>query len=189
MKLFRFFASILTFTLAFTFLTFAQTEKTQTVNPNKIAIVNSMLFTDEKDGIYKLAQAEKLMGMTDCAAFEKYYSTLKEIEQLKKEVAILEYQKLSITDKLDQLEKVKDENSRARIEDEACRRKIRSQSVDPIIESVRKKLEEFAKQKGYRVVISADQDTSFLIIDAEYTNITSEFIKFCNDAFDKEKSQ
>lgn len=188
MKGFAVFTKSLIFVLLLSASAFAQTERIP-AKANKIAVVNSAFFYDEKLGIRKLASAEKLMGMTDCIAFEKYYSTFMEIERLEKEIIALEYQKLSVKDKLKQLEKLKDENNKAKNEDEACRRKIRSENVDPVVKDVRKKLQEFAKQKGFVVVIDAVQDSAFLIIESEYTDITSEFIKFCNDSFEKEKTQ
>ena len=55
-----------------TVLAFAQTN--QTVTLNKVAVVNTESFYDEKTGIKKLANAGKQMGMIDCAAMKRYYS-------------------------------------------------------------------------------------------------------------------
>lgn len=154
----------------------------------KIAIINSARFYVGKPAINKLALAERQMGMTDCAASFRYFSLLQEIKKLENEIAELKCQKLAIEGKIEQLEKLKDESNKAKNEEAVCKRDFRKMTVEPIIESVRKKLQEFIKQKGYFVVIDVAQDDSFLIIDGEYTDITEDFIKFCNDSFEKEKA-
>jgi len=59
-------------------------------------------------------------------------------------------------------------------------------TVEPIIQKIREKLKEFAKQKGYVIIVDK---FSSIPVEGEADDITLEFIQFCNDYFNKEKTQ
>ena len=156
----------------------------------KVAMINSLAFYDEKSGIKKLAMAEKQMGMVDCAAMFEYSSLKAEIRKLEKEITELQCQKRSVDDKILQLQKSKDLSEQKLGENKTCKENFRLQTVEPIKATIREKLKEFAKLKGYGIVVDALTIVeSESIIEGEVENLTAEFIKFCNDYFDKEKSQ
>jgi len=156
----------------------------------KVAVINSLAFYDEKSGIKKLAMAEKQMGMIDCVAAFEYSSLKTETQKLEKEITELQCRKKTVDDKVSQLQKFKDLSKQKLEENKACKRKIRLQTVEPINTAIREKLKEFAKLKEYGIVVDALAIVeSESIIEGEVENITTEFIKFCNDYFDKEKSQ
>lgn len=164
----------------------AQTAKS--INSAKVAVINTLSFYDEMTGIKKLALAEKQMGMTDCAASFHYGSLIEEIKKLEKQIAELKCQKVAVDSKLLQLQKLKDESQQALKENDACKKKVREQSVEPIVKNVREKLKEFAKMNGYEIVIDKFTIIESLVeINNDLPDITTEFIKYCNDYFNKEK--
>ena len=153
-------------------------------------MINSLAFYDEKTGIKKLAMAERQMGMVDCSASFRLSLLIGEIEKLEKEVVNSQCQKLPVDDKLLQLERLKDKSKQLEVENDTCKKNFRLVTVEPIIEKIREKLKEFAKQKGYGIIFDAVWVVeSTILLEGKVDNITSEFIQFCNDYFDREKSQ
>jgi Skp family chaperone for outer membrane proteins len=57
--------------------------------------------------------------------------------------------------------------------------------VASIISRIKEKVREFAKSKGYVLVLDKYDDA--FMIEGEIVDATSEFINFCNESFDKEK--
>ena len=174
--------NLLVITLVLTVSAFAQAN--QKVILRKVAVINIESFYDEKTGIKRLAIAEREMGMTDCIAMFRYVSLTKEIEESERKIVDLRCQKATVDGKLIQLQKLKDESKKASNEVDACKKIVREQRVDPIIEKIREKLIEFAKQKGYETIVDK---LGSILVETEADDITSEFIQFCNDYFGKEK--
>ncbi len=173
---------LLILTLILSVTAFAQIN--QTAVRNKVAVVDTESFYDEKAGIKKLANAEKQMGILDCFAMERYFSLTQELQKLEKEITLLQCQKITVDDKLKQLQKLKDDSKQSKDEVDACKDIAKLQTVEPVIQKIREKLKEFAKQKGYIIVT---EKFSSVLVEGEVDDITSEFIQFCNDYFDKEK--
>jgi len=63
MKGFRFFTGNLIFVLILSALTFAQTEKPQTSNVNKIALINTEAFYDKVTGIKEIVEANDKLDL------------------------------------------------------------------------------------------------------------------------------
>ena len=66
----------------------------------------------------------------------------------------------------------------------ACKETVRLRTFEPVIEKIREKLKEFAKQKGYVIIVDK---FSLIPVEDGADDITLELIRFCNDYFDKEK--
>jgi Skp family chaperone for outer membrane proteins len=184
MKIFQKFGFGLAFILAFAVLAIGQTEKTQSVTHNIIAQVSSEMFYNEKSGIKELVRAENALKAEFSESGMRPAYFLSEIEKLEKEIFCLQSQDKEVTEKVAKLRKLKDEHKTISEKIEQGYQKRGEQIVKPIIEKIREKLKEFAKLKGYKAIV----DKSFsLFIEVQTNDVTSEFIRFCNEAFDKEK--
>jgi hypothetical protein len=155
---------------------------------NKIAVVFSDAFEDEKIGIKNLSSvvdivikdfSETGMGLYDLQrSIDKLND---EIEGLKKAEKPTAEKELRIKQFIDLLEKFKKER-------EVAFEIALAKMTNPIRKKINQKLIEFVKQKGILILIdgSKDKKGSILWID-ELAYITEEFIKFCNEEFEKEK--
>jgi cytochrome c-type biogenesis protein CcmH/NrfF len=187
MKVLRLLLSSLALTLVLTVLAVAQTNKNSV--PIKVAVIDSHSFYDKETGIKRLVLAERMMGSIDTAASMRYPSQLSEAANLEKEISSLKCQNQNVDDKLVKLKKLKDEIKQTEDEIAAGRKKEEAIIYIPVINQIREKLKEFAKQKGYQMIVDSHSIIeSFVSIESDVDDITSEFIKFCNDAFDKEKT-
>lgn len=170
---------------------------------NKIAVVDTSVFYDEKLGISELVTANKRLD----AEFKPIEDELKLLnEKLKKVVEGVENLSQNYILPLSEVEKKIGEkqveaqslsNKIKLIVDEAkpLFEKRRSEIVEPVNKRITEKLKEFAKQKDFTTILE-DLDKqgcvcygSVCITYAEYPNVTKEFIKFCNKEFEKEKKQ
>lgn len=150
---------------------------------NKIAVVNSDAFYNEKSGVKVLTNAVIASDGDDFETprIRKRIEELKiEIEKLKNSIKPYESQKLEISKLESQLQKKQE-----------IFEKRRSILVEPVLKRIEAKLEIFSKQKGYTKVIdlSDDKIANAVLFINESIDVTNEFIKFCNEEFEKEKSQ
>jgi Skp family chaperone for outer membrane proteins len=174
----------LAFIFVFTVLAIAQSENNQLTTFNKIAVIDTFVFHDKQKGIKRLIQAINFVRVEGY----KLYDLEEKIEKLKKEIFCLESQNKSVDEKKIELQKLEDEFKRTEAEKKALYEKQHSIIVTPVAEKISEKLKEFAKLKGYKVVVDKFSllEPSITIVN-EWQDITSEFIEFCNDYFEKEK--
>lgn len=155
----------------------------QTATSNKVAVVDTSIFSDPTKGIKILVKRENSYNI-------EYYleQTLrKRINELEKEVYCLQNQNKSSEKKSEELKKLKAELKRTEENKKAEIERKYSLIVKPVIEKIREKLKEFANLKGYAIVI--DKSNTSLLIEGEVDDITSDFIRFCNEIFEKENLQ
>lgn len=161
---------------------------------NKIAVVDTNIFEDEKLGIRELVIVKKKVAKE----FNPLSETLKiegeKIIKLSKEmVKMLELcetipcsPKLIFekTDKVEKLEKeflTKIDEARVKFE----KREI--EIVEPLKKRIAEKLDIFKLKKGYFSIFDRSKiDDGFI---DEKLDITTDFIKFCNEEFEKEKTK
>ena len=163
--------------------TSAFTQTNQTVSSNKIAIIDTSVFNDREGGIKILIQAEQSYNIE---YYEKH-SLMEKIDKLEKDINYLIRENQSINEKYIELQKLQAEFKLVKESKKADHNKKYSIFVSPVIEKISKKIKEFSKLKGYAIVI--DKFESSILFESGTDDITSEFIKFCNDSFDKEKLQ
>jgi Skp family chaperone for outer membrane proteins len=188
MKGFRFFIVSLIFVLSFSAVTFAQTAGKSAFI--KVAVINTERFFDDKTGIKRLVWAERVMGSLDPVEAFRHVDLLREAENLEKEIATLKCQNQNVDDKVSKLQKLKDEIKQTKDAVDAFRERQEAIIYTPVMDQIREKIKVFAKDKGYEIIIEKTTVIeSFVNIEGEIDDVTLEFIKFCNDAFDQEKSQ
>lgn len=165
-----------------------------TFTQNRIAFVNKQTFYDEKAGISELVVINKELN-------EKF-KTLKEELEVK-------------VQRIKKLQQELEESSKCRIEcpsegwvkeklgerDELAKEiqlntnetnRILKDKEKPVVKRISEKLKEFAKQKGYEKIFDLSEselEDSALLYSDDPIDVTEEFIKFCNEEFEKEKIQ
>lgn len=175
--------------LSILFLSFTTTIFAQNVADSapkaQIAMVNMSLFYDKELGIKKLVQAKSLL----IGKFHHNYRLQKlalEIERLEKEPHSLQIEKELVQLKIVEIEKLKIERNQEKDRVDALFKDEYNKLISPIHEKIMKKIKDFAKEKGYLIVLDKSSLTeSDVIIEGRADDITSEFIKYCNESFDK----
>lgn len=187
MKLLRYTLTGLLFTVVFAVAAFAQT----TAPTGKLGLIDTRFFDNGKDGIAKYAAAMD--------ALEKEFDT--ENNAMKAMVTKLQTLEKEITTLREQLSKpnspVKPETVNAKIEeyDKLTREfkfkqedgKVRFQRreqvvMTPIRRDISKAINEFAKQKGFTLILDVAKiaDSGLILALDEKVNLTQEFIKYYN---------
>lgn len=166
--------------LIFANISNAQIENTQVANTSKVAKLHTDLFNKEH-GIKVLIQAENTYNVE----YYEQFSLEKKINNLKEEINYLLGRKEPINDKYAELQKLTVKLNQVNATTKAERERKFSLIVAPIIKKINKKVKEFAKLKGYFLVL--DEYSEAQLIEGEIVDATWEFIKFCNESFDKEK--
>lgn len=169
--------SFLILILILTSVTFAQTTSE---NSTIVAVVDANVFNDREKGINRLVQAENSYNIENYEA----RSLSKKISALEKEIDLLLNQKSPINEKYLELQKLKGE---LLIAEDATRVEYKrkySIIVEPVIEKIRIKLQEFNKIYGYALIIDKTFDS--ILVEGKVDDITEKFIQFCNESFEKE---
>lgn len=184
MKTMRLFAISLFLTALFTVSNFAQAA-------NKIAVINTYAFGDEKAGITKYLSAVTALNNE----FKPINDELKtmntklqglagEIENINK---LLKTNPKAVDEKsaqakVDEAEKLQRE-IKFKQEDGKAKFEKRQQAVlGPVLQDIYKAVQEFSKQKGYTMVMDVAklEESGILLGIDEKADITKEFVTFYN---------
>lgn len=158
---------------------------------NKIAVVNGYLFYNEKLGIKKLTKMVSFLDTQHNGCTYSCGPLRREIVKLTGEIEQLKALGKSVADKTLELSNVEKELENIMEKDRSHSKKLYSIFVEPIEKQIKDKLKLFEKEKGYLKILDLSDDKTadgILYID-ESIDITDEFIKFCNEEFEKEKAQ
>jgi Skp family chaperone for outer membrane proteins len=187
MKTFRLFAAASVFAALFAVSAFAQVQPAA-----KIGLINTLAFDNAKEGITKYVTAMNSLE----TEFKPDNTTLQtlgtRIQTLQKEIEVFQKQiqegkvpvdqktvntKVEEYDKLVREYKFKEEDAKARFQ-------RREQALmGPIQQDIGKAMQEFAKQKGYTIILDVAKLGNaglILAIGDDKADITKEFIQFYN---------
>lgn len=164
---------------------------------NKIAAVDTNAFYDEKSGITELVIVNKKLEVEFKPVQEEIESLNKRLEKIiienqqhpSKNQSISEVAKKSEEQWLEAQNLSNELNSKVeKAKDKYEKRK--AEIIEPINKRIAEKLEVFKKSKGYMIVFDKNKlDDETVIIEDEPIDITNEFIKFCNEEFEREKQK
>lgn len=160
---------------------------------NTIAVIDTNAFEDEATGIKELVSAKKFINSieTNCdikcsSLYDQYVKLSEEIKKSKK----------STEKKLAQRTKIKKELDHLRSEKVFIYRNLWKTILSPISFKIKEKLWNFRSLKGYKEIYYNVNGKTVSIFNDKYlanttnlVDITKEFIKFCNEEFEKEKTQ
>lgn len=190
MKIIRSVAVAFVFAALFAISAFAQTTPA-TGGSGKIVIINTAAF-DDKTGITKYVSAMDALEKeftpvkteldTMLANFQKLGNEIKSLqEQMQKPNSPIKPE--SVQAKVDEYQTM-EVNIKRKQEDGQRRFEARRQQVmGPILQDIGKAMEDFAKQKGYSVILDSAKlyEAGILLVQAdEKSDVTKEFITFYN---------
>lgn len=188
MKTFRSIAAAFFFAAIFAVSAFAQTPPAAS---SKIVMIDTSAFGDDKAGITKYISAKKTIDIEFGPVQTELQTLDSKFQALAKEIQVFnENQQKGVPfdvkvaqAKADEAEKLQ-RDIKFKKEDATARYQRRSQVVlGPITQDIYKSLQDFAKQKGYSVILdSAKLDEAGIIIAMgdDRSDVTKEFITFYN---------
>ena len=159
---------------------FAQADKTPVSTKGKAAFIDTEVFADKTRGIKKLVRAVASMNPENLA---ENAALRRQIGDLQSEINALLAQKKSINEIYQkQAELVKKFN-----QEQLEMRRRENIFVKPVLKDIQDKAKEFAALRGYAIILDRS-DLKLAFVPGELEDVTDEFIKFCNDAFEREKT-
>lgn len=193
MKIFQFFIIVLAFTSAFVISTDAQTEQSQSINLGKVAVINFELIKNEETGIKEFIDIRKKLEVE----FKPQQSELKLlVEKARKlqrefEQSFIQIKLtpkggcfISIEKTSDEYEKIIAELKQKQEQAKLHYQKRYSEETVPIDKKIAEALKQFAKNKGYDIIIDNVVVEKGIITDIE-NDVTEEFIQFYNNQTEK----
>jgi len=168
---------------------FAQTGAAQT--GGKIGWIITGAFDDEKDGITRIVNANKQLDTqmkpraVEIQGMQTRLQTIADdIKKMQSNPAV-PVNATALAAKQDEGEKLQRDIEYKQKDGQAAFAKAREELLGPIFDQVGKALDEFAKQKGYSVIIDisnlgADNRPNPVLLLEPSVNITKDFITFFN---------
>jgi Skp family chaperone for outer membrane proteins len=177
------------------FSIFAQTPQNASF---KVGLINTLAFDNEKAGIVKYATAMKSVETGFKRELDEINAMVVRLQNLEKELTALQKQltaptspgvpvnnaqlqtsyntKIEEYDKLGRDYKFKQEDVRARFQ------RRRQEVMGPILLDIGKAMQEFAKQKGFSIILDASKlgDSGVLLAIDDKVDLTKDFITFYN---------
>lgn len=191
MKKVSLFIVSLVFATVFTISAFGQNGGAAQPSTVKIGIINTFAFGDEKAGITKYVNALKAVN-TEFAPTQNELDTMStKLNNLAKEIQVFRDQaaggkvpidEKTVQAKVDEAEKLQ-RDIKFKQEDAKVRYEKRQQAViGPVMQDIGKALQDFAKQKGFTLLldIAKDEVGLLLAVGDEKIDVTKDFIVFFN---------
>lgn len=180
------------FAAVFAASSFAQNSgAAQPAGPVKIGIINTFSFGDEKAGITKYINALKAIN-TEFTPTQTELDTMNtRLTNLAKEIQVFRDQastgkvpidEKTVQAKVDEAEKLQ-RDLKFKQEDAKARYEKRQQAViGPVMQDIGKALQDFAKQKGFTLLLDIAKDEVGLVlaIGDEKIDVTKDFITYYN---------
>lgn len=180
------------FAAVFAVSSFAQNSgAAQPAGPVKIGIINTFAFGDEKAGITKYINALKAIN-TEFTPTQTELDTMNtRLTNLAKEIQVFRDQastgkvpidEKTVQAKVDEAEKLQ-RDLKFKQEDAKARYEKRQQVViGPVMQDIGKALQDFAKQKGFTLLLDIAKDEVGLVLAVgdEKIDVTKDFITYYN---------
>lgn len=188
MKTFRSIAAIFVFAAVFAISAFAQGAQP---TGGKIVVIDTSMFGDDKAGITKYLKAKQTVDAEFKTVDTELQTMQTRLAGLARDIEIFKanqekgvpFDKNAAQSKVDEADKLQ-RDMKFKSEDAKVRYDRRKQTVlGPITEDIRKSLQDFAKQKGYSVILDSaklDEAGVILAMGNENADVTREFIAYFN---------
>ena len=179
--------STLTFSLVFAAV-FAVSAFGQVAPPTKIGWIDTQAFGDEKEGVTKYVNAIKALDtemkprVTELTGIQTKLQTIaKEIQTMQSNTAVPVKPEVIVA-KQEEGQRLQREGEFKKKEYDAAVESASGRILGPISADISKAIQEFAKQKGYAVVldIAALASANAILALEPSANITKEFIAYYN---------
>lgn len=157
--------------------------------PAKIVVINTAAF-DTKDGIVKYSNAMNALetefkpAQTEIQTMMTRYQTLAtEIENARKANPAVPINQASLQTKVDEAQNLEIQIKRKQEDGKVKFEKRQEQVLRPILSDIGKAMDEFAKAKGYALILDAAKLEGaglILAVDLPKVDVTKDFITFYN---------
>ncbi len=188
MKNLRFITVAVLFAAIFSVSAFAQT-----VQNNKVFVIDTGAFADEKEGIKKFLDAAKQVSAGLEPQFKELETLEKKITDTAKQFQTLKagYEKdpngpislQSVQQKADEIEKMQLDYKRKEEDLKLAIARREQTLLNPIRADIYKAMDKFAKEKGYPIILDLVQlvETKLILaIGDSKVDVTNEFIQYYN---------
>ena len=187
MKSIRSIAALMFFAVLFSVSAFAQAGAT-TAGGDKVAVVDTSAFADEKAGIVRFNTALKTLDTefqprrTELQNMTNQFNGLVKDLEVQSKPGTVPVSQQAIDAKRDQAENLQKEIKRKQEDAQAAFNKRQGEVLGPIYNDIGKAISDYAKQKGYALIIDLSKDQNQMVVytDLAKTDITLDFIKFYN---------
>ncbi len=170
----------------------------QTTAGNKVFVIDTGAFADEKEGIAKFINAAKKLKSEMQPKSNELEATAKKIQDSAKQYGTLrtEYEKnprglisaTSVQQKGDELEKIQIEYKRKEEDLKQSIAKREQELFNPLRADIYKSMNKFAKEKKYPIILDLVRLVEInliLAIGDEQVDLTKEFIQYYNSTSQK----
>jgi Skp family chaperone for outer membrane proteins len=157
--------------------------------PAKIVVINTAAF-DSKEGITKYSNAMTALetefkpAQTEIQGLAtRYQSLATEIENARKTNPAVPVKPESLQAKVDEAQGIEVKIKRLQEDGKIKFEKRQQQVMGPILQDIGRAMDEFAKQKGYALILDASKLEGaglILAVDIAKVDVTKEFITFYN---------
>ena len=188
MKTFRLFAAVLFVAALFAVSAYAQTTA-QPAASGKIGVINTSAFDNDKAGITKYTNAMNALEKEFAPAQQelqtmvtKYNSMAEEIKKLQNPGQNVPINQSTIQAKIDEYGKL-ERDIKFKQEDAKARYQSRySALVGPVMQDIGKAIQDYAKQKGFVLILDIAKmaDADLILALDEKADVTKDFITFYN---------
>lgn len=188
MKTFSFIAATFIFA-AFAAVSASAQVPAASAQPAKIVVINSAAFAT-KEGITKYSKAIEALDLefrptqTEINTMgTRLQSLATEIDNARKTNPAVPMKPEAIQAKVDEAQALEIKLKRTQEDAKARLEKREAQTLEPIMADIMKGLDEFAKQKGYALILDAAKLVNagvILALDGAKVDVTKEFITFYN---------
>ncbi len=193
MKTFRLIAAGFFFAVVFAVSSFAQAGAAQPAGTAKIVVIDTSAFADEKaGGITKYITAMKSLDTEFKPVQTDLQSTATKITALQKEIQTLQDQAAggkvpvdpkTAQSKVDSYQLLQTDFKRKQEDAKAKFERRQDQLMGPVMQDIFKAMQDFAKLKGYDLILDAvklDAQQMILAFLPSKVDVTKEFITFYN---------
>ena len=152
---------------------------------SKIALINTEVFGDEKQGIVRLVAAAKKVDSEFDARRKELQQLQQKIQQLQDEINKLQ-QGVGVVDakqiqaKSDQLEQFKKDATRKKEDADAAYPKRMQEGLSQVYEEIGRALDAFGKARGITLLLDTAKLGPAILMASEATDITRAFINEFN---------
>jgi len=158
------------------------------VPESKIALINSELWGDEKQGIVRLVAAAKRVDSefqprrTELQGLQQRMAQLNdEITKLQQAAVVVDSK--SLQTKMDTLDALKKEAQRKQEDAQAAYNKRMQDALAPIYDDIGKALDAFGKARGITLMLDVSKIGPAILMAADATDVTRAFIADFNSKF------
>ncbi len=169
--------------LLFATTVIAQNVKDAAATP-KVAMIDTSLFSDKELGIRKLAESQRILFSMFIHDNQIALSLNNKIQKLEKEILRSQTQNKPVEDLKGEIEKLNIQVSQEKDEFDVRVKKKWDEMISPINQKISEKLKDFSKEKGYLIVFDKGFEPPVIIL-GQADDITSDFIRYCNESFDR----